>query len=263
MTKDFRQQTSDMLVNRININAKSQSLDFNTWVFEGLNFPSNAKILEICCGTGKQTHLFLDKLGPDAVVTAVDASKESVERLRQGLAIHNDRRLQLINCDMDTLAADVLQRQATKYDLVFCSYGLYYSRNVTALLSNLKNFLSKDGMMAIVGPFGPNNEQLFNLVERSGTKIDTEIKFTSSQFMHEVVFPWMSINFSSISSRTTYNDVTWKKVDDILAYCQSTTYYRDELKDAFIDLAQTEMNINNGNFINKKWVMSLVAQGAR
>lgn len=263
MNKDFRQQTSDMLVNRININAKSQSLDFNSWVFDGFSFPRNAKILEICCGTGKQTHLFLDRLGPEAVVTAVDASKESIDRLRESLAIPNDNRLQLVNCDMDALVDNVLQRQATKYDLIFCSYGLYYSRDVAALLSGLKNFLSKEGTMVVVGPFGPNNEQLFNLVEQTGTRIDEEIKFTSGQFMYEVVFPWMSLNFSSIGTRTTYNDVIWENVEDILTYCRSTTYYREELRDVFVGLARAEMNRSNGKFLNKKWIMSLVAKDPR
>ena len=263
MTIDFRQQTSDMLVNRINSNAKSQSLDFNTWVFDGFSFPENAKVLEICCGTGKQTHLFLDKLGSGASVTAVDASKESIERLREALAIRDDSRLQLVNCDMDALVENVLQQQATKYDLIFCSYGLYYSHNVAALLSSLKGFLGKEGAMVVVGPFGPNNEQLFSLVERTGAQIEEEIKFTSGQFMYEVVLPWMAMNFSSIGVRTTYNDVVWENVEDIIAYCQSTTYYHDELRDAFVGFARAEMDANDGKFLNKKWVMSLVARGAR
>lgn len=263
MTKDFRQQTSDMLVNRINLNAKSQSLDFNTWVFDGFDFPKNAKILEICCGTGKQTHLFLEKLGSDGAVTAVDASQESLERLRASLAISNDPRLQLVNCDIDTLVDNVLQRQASKYDLIFCSYGLYYSRDVTALLAALKKFLNEDGTMIVVGPFGPNNEQLFNLVENAGAKIDEEIKFTSGQFMYEIVFPWMSMNFSFIGVRTTYNDVTWENLEDILTYCRSTTYYHEESREVFVALARDEMNKNDGKFLNTKWIMSLVASGSR
>jgi hypothetical protein len=117
--------------------------------------------------------------------------------------------------------------------------------------------------MVVIGPFGSNNEQLFSLVEQAGAKIDEEIKFTSGRFMDEVVFPWMTLNFSSIEARTTCNDVIWGSVEDILIYCQSTTYYRDELRDIFVDLAQAEMSANNGKFLNRKWIMSLVAKGSR
>lgn len=263
MADEFRRQTSDMLVNRIDINARSQSLDFDGWVFSGLDFQQDARVLEICCGTGKQTKIFLDRLGSEAKITAVDISQESLDRLKNSLAVPDDARLRLINCDMDALVEDVLDQERDKYDLIFCSYGLYYSRNVQKLLAGLRRFIRNSGQMVVIGPYGPNNDQLFKLVERTGATIDPEIKFTSAQFMYRVVFPWMTLNFSSVSARTTYNDIAFDNINDILTYCRSTTYYRDDLRDDFVEFAKAEMDKNGGKFINTKWIMSLVATGVR
>ena len=58
-----------------------------------------------------------------------------------------------------------------KFDLIFCAYGLYYSPDPKRTLEEARSLLRKNGRIAVVGPFGPNNRQLFDLVRRSGILI--------------------------------------------------------------------------------------------
>ena len=44
------------------VSQRSQSTDLNQWIFEQLNLSNNEKVLELCCGTGAQTIIFLGTL---------------------------------------------------------------------------------------------------------------------------------------------------------------------------------------------------------
>lgn len=262
MNEKPRGQNTEMLLGRVRLNALFQSLDFNKWVFDGLEVAEDASVLELCCGTGDQTTIFLEKLGRDGHITSVDASEKSLEKIKAGLGEDDKIRLRLLHCDMDNLASEVLAKEAQKFDIVFCSYGLYYSKATGDLLDGLKQYLKPGGKMVVVGPFGPNNEQLFALVERAGARIAPDVLHSSKTYMYEEVIPWASVNFVRVSLRTIHNDVVWEKQKDVLEYWKNTTFFNETLMDAFSQLVSREFS-EKGVFLNRKWIMTMVAEDAR
>ena len=75
--KKRRAISSDDLQMRLNINKKSQSKDFHSWLRKRLNVKPSEQILDVGCGTGAQTFFMAEDAGEDGHVTAFDISKES------------------------------------------------------------------------------------------------------------------------------------------------------------------------------------------
>ena len=75
------------------------------------------------------------------------------------------------------------------FDLVFCAYGLYYSTDPLATLSEARSWLNPRGRIVVVGPFGPNNGQLFDLVRASGVVLAPAVIDSSQHFMLRTVLP--------------------------------------------------------------------------
>ena len=77
----------------------------------------------------------------------------------------------------------LLKIESASFDLIFCSYGLYYSNNPTATLQEALKWLKLNGKMAIVGPYRANNWPLFKLLMECGVEIPPFVLYTSQDFM--------------------------------------------------------------------------------
>jgi SAM-dependent methyltransferase len=148
------------------------------------------------------------------------------------------------------------------FDLVFCAYGLYYSSDARQTLEEARALLKHDGRIAVAGPFGPNNRQLFDLVRASGVTIAEPVVFSSESFMLRTVLPWAAENFESVAVHTMVNPVRWTTAERVLNYWQNTTFYDAEKRAAFEALVRCHFE-KEQVFVNEKWVMLVEMSHAR
>jgi ubiquinone/menaquinone biosynthesis C-methylase UbiE len=247
---------AELLEQRIAENTASQEIDLATWIFERIAVRPGDRVLELCCGTGGQTLPMLDRVGDSGHVVALDISRKALDTLNSKTGGKNHERLTLVESGMDNFSPLLreMQLEPGSFDLVFCAYGLYYSVDAQRTLSEARSWLGTDGRIVIVGPFGPNNSPLFELVRASGAAIAEPVVFSSEHFMLETVLPWAARNFASTSVHTMVNPVRWATPERVLNYWQNTTFYDAEKRPAFEQLLREHFD-QHGVFVNEKWVM--------
>lgn len=259
-----REINARFLATRIQQNRGAQQRDLNTWIFERLHVDPRSNVLELCCGTGAQTVEFVKRCGEHGHVTAMDRSAEAVEMIQSRLSVEKRRYVTALQGDMDEFPVLLpsLPSSGRGYDLIFCSYGLYYSADPAALLRRLQSFLAPGGRMAVVGPYGDNNHQLFELLRASGVGISDYIMYTSRDFMEDLVIPWGAAAFERVDLHTLVNPVAWESAEQVMTYWSSSTFYDSQRADR-VAVSLDEHFQNHSVFQNDKCIMLAEMSHAR
>jgi len=250
-----RATQAELLDQRIAENSASQEIDLAKWIFERIQVLPGGRVLELCCGTGGQTLSLLDLVGEAGQVVALDVSTAALGKLSSKAAVNRDR-LMTIEASLDSFSTTLCEAkvQQGSFDLVFCAYGLYYAAHARQTLQEARSWLRPRGSMVVVGPFGPNNNPLFDLVRGSGAQLAEPVIFASERFMSQVVLPWAAESFEELSVHTMVNRVHWATPERVLNYWQNTTFYDAEKRPRFEELLHSHFE-KHGVFINEKWVM--------
>lgn len=256
-----RAQAHALLQERIASNVRAQRVDLTDWIFERVHLQKTDRILELGCGTGAQTLRMLQRVIQGQVV-AVDISQQSLDELN-AKAGEAKARLIPIAGNLDELQQLLSGRyQPASFDLVFCAYGLYYSADARQVLQEATRWLKRNGQLVIVGPFGPNNAPLFELVKAAGVAISKYVMFTSRDFMYEVVIPWASEHYEMVTIHTLVNEVVWQKPEQVLDYWRNTTFYEAQHEPHVQALLESHFR-RHETFVNEKWVMLVAMRHAR
>ncbi|MFY9558888.1 MAG: class I SAM-dependent methyltransferase [Terriglobales bacterium] len=259
-----RATQAELLEQRIAENRHAQEVDLVAWIFERARIEPSDQILELCCGTGGQTLRLLSSLGERGRLVALDMSAAALETLTGKASGEGSRKLTTVQASLDELSPALEQRglRRPSFDLVFCAYGLYYSQNPQKTLDEAFAWLKPHGRMVVVGPYGPNNKQLFDLVQASGVTLAEAVLFSSQRFMLETVIPGATLRYESVRVSTMVNQVRWATPERVLNYWQNTTFYDAARRPAFEALLERHF-AEHGQFVNEKWVMMVEMQDAR
>lgn len=255
-----RAKSATCLDHRIGAYAGSQGLDLNEWIFSGIHAPLGGTVLELCCGTGMQTIRLASQVGTSGRVIVVDASLEALNKMSDRCATQLAATIIPIQGELDDLS-NLLDQQGVvsgSLEMCFCAYGLYYAKNVQRVLDIVLDRLSPSGALIVVGPYGRNNYELYDLLEAAGVSISEYVLYTSRDFMPLTLIPRLADDFSTMTLRTTCNEVVWPTVEDVLSYWRNTTFY-DQAKEPTVSDILKEHFAVHGKFINRKWIMSVTA----
>src|SRR5450759_1862682 len=74
------------LKQRIQSNERYGSADLNSWIFAQLDVHAGLSVLDLGCGTGKQTLPLSRIVGEDGHVAAIDISEDALAELRRQAA---------------------------------------------------------------------------------------------------------------------------------------------------------------------------------
>ncbi len=254
-----RAKDASYLDARIAGNQKNQKTDLNQWIFDHLRVDPASSVLELCAGTGAQSVKFLERLTSGSL-TSTDASGPALESIKEKAAAQKAAdRLSVVQSDMDELPAKLTGK---KFNLIFCAYGLYYSKKADALLDGLLKTLRPDGRITIVGPFGPNNGALFSLLGKAGVNLPEYVTWTSRDFMPHLVLPWAGTHFTQCVLYTLQNEVVWKEADALMTYWKNSTFF-DAPREAAVQKLLDEHFAREKAFIDHKWVLYAEMRGMR
>src|SRR5713226_7412493 len=92
------------LKQRLLAHEKYGSNDLNAWIFDHLQLTKGLSMLDIGCGTGKQTLDIAQTIGETGSVLAIDLSQESLNTLAQAAKASGvAERIRLLQADIDDL----------------------------------------------------------------------------------------------------------------------------------------------------------------
>lgn len=254
-----RAAVADCLSARISENTAAQQVDLIQWIFRHVSVPPGSRVLELCCGTGAQTIPLIERVGDSGRVVAVDVSRKALDTVDCKVGPERRECLSAIETNLDDLANALLRSGDPRgFNLAFCAYGLYYSKNASQVLDVMKERLSPSGRLVVVGPFGPNNEALFKFLEERGVTISDYVRYTSQDFMWKEVIPWATVNFNTVRIKVLVNPVRWDSAQNVLSYWQNSTFYMAE-RLAAVQMGLEEHFRGQPEFVNKKWIMLMEA----
>jgi len=253
MEKKNNAEKTDYLMERIHQNENFQTTDINAWAFSKLKVSSEKlNILELCCGTGKQTAYLLDCF-PNATVSVLDTSEDAISFVKKTFESEKSR-MHFHHTDIDAY----LESGTEKFDLIFCSYGLYYAKDINKVFSRIWDRLNPKGRFMVMGPYGNNNKPLFDDLTSLGVPLPYLVTHSSCNFMYMDVLRFCVDHFKEIHIYTTKNPIVWKSADSVLKYWESSTFYAADKRNAFHQLIEQKI-ANTGSYRNEKNIMLLDA----
>ena len=231
--QEYENLTTDSkkLATRLSLNKKTQKFDFSEWLFN--IFPKinkNFNILDLGCGTGKQTSFFLDKVDSSGSVCAIDASIESIN------SIPNDERLRKFAIDFNNIDELGKVLNINNYQIINSTYAIYYANNPLQLIKTMKErFLADQGKMIISGPTWPHD--LYTLVIKEFGE-NSEITKTIN-FMENALTPFLKTLLGSYELHFLNNSTVFKSADEAVTFVKNTTY------GSHINIGDLELFINS------------------
>jgi len=218
----FRDATTnpDCLSGRLDSNAKYSTRDLNEWILSFVQPTKDQRVLDACCGTGKQLLEYLNLAGE---VHGLDASAQALDQTRS--ALKNADSVILHHGRLEDVSS-VLSGLTGYFDWITCSYGLYYSRDPLQTVRDLKLFLKPAGRLVVVGPARRNNESFYALVSQVST-IPDFVLWSSSVFMDRDLIPECRKLFGSVVIHNFENEIVYPNPEALITYWKSCgTYYK-------------------------------------
>jgi ubiquinone/menaquinone biosynthesis C-methylase UbiE len=223
------------LIQRIQAHEKYSTHDLNQWVFHHLKLSAGLSILELGCGTGKQTVPLAQKIGIDGHILALDISSEALEELsKQSNELGLEKRITLRCLGFDDLKGEL---SPGVFDRALACYSLYYAKQTRVVMKEVYNSLRPGGILFFCGPGKDNNLEIKKfhsmllgepLPPESGASIFMEE--TGQQLAREL--------FATVEIHTFENPLRFDSPEGLYAYWSSYNLYDEKLDGNFKTAAQ-------------------------
>src|SRR5688572_1920511 len=136
---------------------------FGRATVEGLQLPSGARVLDVCCGSGASAIPAAEKIGPTGSVLGVDLAENLLERAR---AKARERGLQNVEFRIGDMLD--LRLPDSEFDAVVCVFGIFFVPDMAAAVRELWRVIRPGGRLAITtwGPrfLEPANTAFWNAI---------------------------------------------------------------------------------------------------
>ncbi|MCL4547436.1 MAG: methyltransferase domain-containing protein [Bacteroidetes bacterium] len=232
---------SKALVNRINAHDKFGSKDINEWIFQKLELKKGLQIVDLGCGTGKQTIPMAEIVGPSGSVTAVDVSSESINILsREAIRKSIDKNITVMNCDLDDWNKHLGK---TKFDRALASFSIYYSKNPEALFETVCSVLKPNGLFFFCGPSLKNNSEIKEFIAAIKNSSDESVT-GGADFMEKTGQLLAHKLFKAVEVSIFENPLKFDSPDSLYQYWSSCNMYDEKIDAAFQKAAQEHFKTN-------------------
>ena len=172
------QYKSDKNLNiRSNLHSYNiNKVDFDKWCFNQMNFPKNARILELGCGTGKFWFKNKESIDKNLDITLSDFSKSMLKIAKDKLKyVDYDFKYEEIN--MENIPYD-----DESFDMVIAEHMIYFAPDIEKALSEIKRVLTHGGMLYISANSCETMAELNELAEKFDSSLGIDNNGYSSRF---------------------------------------------------------------------------------
>ncbi|MCE5221634.1 MAG: MerR family transcriptional regulator [Clostridium sp.] len=172
------QYKSDKNLNiRSNLHSYNiNKVDFDKWCFNQINFPKNARILEIGCGTGKLWFKNKESIYKNLDITLSDFSKSMLKIAKDKLKdIDYDFKYEEINVEN-------IPYEDESFDIVIAEHMIYFASDIEKALSEIKRVLTCGGMLYVSANSCETMAELNKLVEKFDSSLGIDNNGYSSRF---------------------------------------------------------------------------------
>lgn len=228
---------SQALARRINAHSAYGEREINPWILENLCLSEGLNVLDLGCGTGKQSLPIAKLVGARGSLTSVDLSRESLDILLQKAGELGLKNIQVQCMNLDDLNA---QFKDSQYDRVVGSYSLYYAKDPRKLFQTIASLLKNNGILFYCGPSRGNNSEL---KEFHCAIADTKPKTTeAAEFMGDRTL--VKSFFPRVRVFSFENPLRFTSADALYDYWRSYNLYDEKLDSSFQEAAKKHFQRN-------------------
>jgi ubiquinone/menaquinone biosynthesis C-methylase UbiE len=243
--------TSANLDARIALHQKfsTASEPFHDWLFEHVELPHNARVLEIGCGSGALWEHIRAKIPNTWKITLTDFSFGMVEtvNLKFQSLISN---LQSLQCD-----AQQLPFSSQSFDGIFANHMLYHVSNLDRALAEIRRVLKHGGnFYAATNGLGHLRELNELTTEISGVTFSDQTP--ERLFGLENGAAILEKHFANVTRDVQENNLRVTEVEPLIDYVNSGLLYKaatasKKLEQTFRARVQNEINSHGAFHITK------------
>jgi SAM-dependent methyltransferase len=218
------------LQQRIEAHGRYGSQDLDAWVFSHTRIEPGSIVLDLGCGTGKQTLAMAQATGESGKIVSVDVSQEALGVLRSSAESFGiSSRISVICSSLDDLAPHL---EKIDFDRVVGCYSLYYARSPAKLFETIRAVLKTDGVFFFCGPTKNNNLALKNFHWALKGE-DAPPETDAAVFMEETGIELANRYFGSCEASHFINPLRFDSAQAMYEYWSSYNLYEQELDEAF------------------------------
>ncbi len=172
------QYKSDKNLNiRSNLHSYNiNKIDFDKWCFNQINFPKNARILELGCGTGKLWFKNKENIDKNLDITLSDFSKSMLKITKDKLKdVDYEFKYEAINMED-------IPYEDESFDIIIAEHMIYFAPDIEKALSEIKRVLIHGGMLYITANSCETMAELNKLAEKFDCSLGIDNNGYSARF---------------------------------------------------------------------------------
>ena len=217
-TRVKEQYKSDKNLNiRSNLHSYNiNKIDFDKWCFDQINFPSDARVLELGCGTGKfwlKNKEYIDK---SLDITLSDFSKSMLKIARDKLK-EVDYKFKYEEINMEDIPYE-----DNSFDIVVAEHMIYFAPNVEKALSEIRRVLKTGGVLYASANSCETMAELNKLVEKFDSSLGIDNNGYSTRFELENGEGILKNHFNSVDVEILEGKIIVNQAEPVVSYKAST-----------------------------------------
>jgi ubiquinone/menaquinone biosynthesis C-methylase UbiE len=218
--RDEQYKNSTNFMARVNLHARFSSNPYRwtKWLFDQIEAPENANILEVGAGPGILWRENRDRIPPGWRITLSDFSPGMVAEQEQNLRDVNG------NFRHEVIDAQSIPYDDGTFDAVIANHMLYHVPDITKALHEIRRVLKSSGKL-FAGTNGANHmHELRDLAKSYGKLSDSQV--SGLAFTLENGMDWLTPVFPNVTLRVHEDALLVTEAQPLVDYILSGWRYR-------------------------------------
>lgn len=190
--------------------------DWTNWCFSKMQFPSNARILELGCGIGDLWNKNSSSIKDDWNITLSDFSKGMLNSAKENLGQISQ------NFSFEQIDAQDIPYKDESFDVVIARHMLYLVPDIEKAISEIKRVLTKDGVFYVTTNSNEAMAELNELIKKFDSKLGLHNNGMCDRFDLENGYPLLKKYFSEISVDLFEGKIIVDTAEPVVSYKAST-----------------------------------------
>ncbi len=214
-------ETEKTLNSRINFNKKFGNFDLNKFIDRKFKIKKGQTILDLGCGDGKYSKLFIKKIGSKGKVIALDKNLELINFFK--------KKIKKKNLIIGRKDFDKNWKIEDKIHWFFSIYSIQYTKNFTNILKKIKKNSTENTNIVFIGP-GKDNSIIINKIhELIFNKPAPKLYVDRMKFIETIGYKKLKKFYSKKETTLTKHNyqIKFKNYEDFAEYYWSTPLWKD------------------------------------